>query len=55
MNVRLQITGPLGGVFPGFTAMTPLPDRLKMSIPGESTPALLTDVFAATPSITALR
>jgi Fibronectin type III domain len=50
MNIRLQVSGPLGSVFPGFGTNTPLPERLKMSIPGRSTPVPLADLFsAATP------
>jgi hypothetical protein len=54
MNIRLQVSGPLGSVFPGFGTSTALPDRLKMSIPSAITPVPLADVFAAAtpPAIT---
>lgn len=47
MNVQLQVTGPLGNVFPGFGSSAPLPQRLKMTIPAEADPPAVADLFAA--------
>jgi hypothetical protein len=47
MNVELQVTGLLGNVLPGFATTTPLPQRLKMTIPQEADPPTVADLFAA--------
>lgn len=48
LNVRLQVTGLLGNVFPGFGTSTALPQRLKTTIPAATTdPPTLADLFAA--------
>lgn len=54
MNIRLQVTGLLGNVFPGFATAAPLPQRLKMTIPASADPPALADLFAAAapPSLT---
>lgn len=49
LDIQLQVTGLLGNVFPGFDpAPAPLPQRLRMTIPAETTnPPTLAELFAA--------
>jgi hypothetical protein len=40
MNLKLQVTGLLGNVFPGFAASTPFPQRLKMTVAAAEPPSI---------------
>lgn len=37
LNVRLQVTGPLDNVFPGFASSSPISQRLRMTVPDGTT------------------